>query len=350
MASNPAQALKRRTVRAVVNSEWMMIERYLAKQHPDVVGIPTGVAGAILAQDLAESRFHLRICCRGNRPKGDDSQTLVKLIRRFNGAQFALFDVLFNYGARGILHDVNGPTGVHYSANQSPIGSFSEAAWLTGRVFYLHLLGESDSEAYQHASGKSGPGPWLNGEACVAKWSQIAPDGFEILEPVDVLRLATGREVVKAYASFKETTTPAVTAATPTQGGNKPSREQETTRTVRGLNVQKVQGTERCFKIDRKPPVTLSKACATLFDAFIALIESNTPATPANLMAKLSPRYNSNRKRFEDDKGRFNDALEAVGIAKGLYVVGDVFQLCKPPKKTPAKAAKKNGIKTVRRR
>ena len=94
----------------------------------------------------------------------------------------------------------------------------------------------------------------------------------------------------------------------------------------------------------------LSPACANLLNGFITLNDSDTPTTPANLMAKLSPKYDSNRKRFEDDKGRFNDALKLAGIAKGLYVVGDVFQLCRPPKKTPTKAVKKNGMKTVRRR
>ncbi len=116
------------------------------------------------------------------------------------------------------------------------------------------------------------------------------------------------------------------------------------------LTVEKVQGSERRFKIDRKP-VTLSPACANLLNAFITLIESGEPATPANLMAKASTKYShNNRKAFEDDKRRLNAAMKRNGIVKGLYVVGDVFQLCKPPKTTPTKAVNKNGMKTVRRR
>lgn len=206
MELQPAKALKRRTVRAVTNFEWTLIEKYIATHWPDVAGCPTGVAGAILAQDLVESLVHLRICCRGNRPKGESSQTLAKLIQRFNAAQFALFEVLHKHGARGVLHDVNGPTGVRYAANQEPVGSYSEAVWVTGQVFYLHCLGETDSEAYQAGVDRSGPGPRLDKEACVAKWNRIAPCGYEILEPVAVLQLATEREVVKAYGQFKAVT------------------------------------------------------------------------------------------------------------------------------------------------
>ena len=132
--------------------------------------------------------------------------------------------------------------------------------------------------------------------------------------------------------------------AVPTSG----SRALDTRKPVRRMNVQKVEGTERSFKIDRKP-VRLSPACANLLSGFIALIESREPATPANLMTKLTPKYDKARKRFENDKGRFNDALKAAGIAKGLYVVGDVLQLCKPPKDVAVNVVPKKGMKKVRR-
>lgn len=117
------------------------------------------------------------------------------------------------------------------------------------------------------------------------------------------------------------------------------------------FNVERIEGSARRYKIDRKP-VRLSPACAKLFDGFIELKESGEATPPLQLMTKLGLSSKADRKQYEDTKRRFNKALKEQGVAKGLYVVsgGDVLDLCKKPKKTPAKVAKKNVKKTSGRR
>lgn len=100
---------------------------------------------------------------------------------------------------------------------------------------------------------------------------------------------------------------------------------------VRRLNVQKVQGSERRFRVCREP-VTVSAKGARILDAVVSLQEAGETINPRNVMLRASYKLTKGeRKTFETDKGRLNKVLIAA-VEKGLYVKDDgEFRLQKPP-------------------
>lgn len=113
------------------------------------------------------------------------------------------------------------------------------------------------------------------------------------------------------------------------------------TNTVRRLNVKKVQGSERRFRVCGQP-VTASAKGARILDAVVSLQADGETINPKNVMLKVGYKLTKDERRtFECDKGRLNKVLIAE-VEKGLYVKDDgEFRIQKPPMARNKKTARR---------
>lgn len=146
--------------------------------------------------------------------------------------------------------------------------------------------------------------------------------------PADVARRKFDSELMKIYWSD--------IGYSPSPNGQKELRTKK-----RGLNVQKVQGSERSFRVCRET-VIVSPKSARILDAIISLQEDRETINPKNVMLKAGYKLTKDeRKTFEDDKGRLNKVLKDA-VEKGLYVKDDgEFRLQKPPTTRNKKTARR---------